>query len=595
MDAKYDMGKFCGKNRIGTPTKMSLYSELSNETGHTIDAIEKCFHNRDRSGICDKLEDKLGFKIDSFIDPENDFESKVSIFKLLKLLYRYEKDDKCNPFERKYRITNILARPQLSNIKKSDYTITVYGDVLNSIMEELEKEVKDCTERKDLIEKLDIWWECVCELIFSFFLSDNVIGSDKNSKEQFIADIRKIKTDLETVESLLSNCSEINSRHKESAIESFYNILVCHKSNCMDADKLRLEINGNQNVDKQYARFFLQNEAWGLKENQRPNDLTRELQNSFLNRNFKDPDIQSMMKLIEPGWESKKRISKDKRNEYLSSLEFVDVLMEWIIEEKKASYCNCAIYAAALQVIMRVRKEHTKIHEKYYGDKKKSYPLLSPLIAASGANINGQVSEFAKQKWIRLVEIRCAINIGENDMVEKFYEIQKVIYSIKALSYRYQNFEDILYASKFLLKCVYEIIKKNIDSQAGEDFESLELNSKISEKLNRSVKIVWTDEMSILVGAIYYSKECQIQFLNSLCEWIDNEGEGDIKLQPTKYTLWLNELHLKAAIHIEEEEVYIKIFSSYYYKRTRNECIETVDRLKELGLTNILECILFDT
>lgn len=86
------------------------------------------FHDKSGFGIIDHLKNDLHFDVNKYED--------FSKCQFLKLIFKYEYENADVQGRKKYRLTEILQKPCLSNIRSVYDTETLYGGSLSALMEE---------------------------------------------------------------------------------------------------------------------------------------------------------------------------------------------------------------------------------------------------------------------------------------------------------------------------------------------------------------------------------------------------------------------------------------------------------------------------
>lgn len=105
-----------------------LESENQESKGYSYNALLKKFHDKSGFGIIDHLKNDLHFDVNKYED--------FSKCQFLKLIFKYEYENADVQGRKKYRLTEILQKPCLSNIRSVYDTETLYGGSLSALMEE---------------------------------------------------------------------------------------------------------------------------------------------------------------------------------------------------------------------------------------------------------------------------------------------------------------------------------------------------------------------------------------------------------------------------------------------------------------------------
>ncbi|SFS08742.1 hypothetical protein [Anaeromicropila populeti] len=244
---KYDIGK--KQSRSCQLTFIELCKELVNEyeekypnddKWRSPETLWKLFKNDDESGLIDKLKRCLHFDIEAIAEKSN--AEKFDELKLLKLLYYIEKsgEPKYKPLdnkELKIQITDIIAKPRLENIPTSYSEKSVYGSIFSEMFDKVRSEITDADARDKKIETINMHWEYITGKIFDYVISDRALDEPENA----IRELERINRFLnENVLGRLSITYPSSISNKEGVMNTFYNILVCHRLMCNEADRLNI-------------------------------------------------------------------------------------------------------------------------------------------------------------------------------------------------------------------------------------------------------------------------------------------------------------------------------------------------------------------
>lgn len=248
----------------------SLYMELVNEfefshPGEFIDedTIRDKFTNSDGSGLVDKLKSVLNFDIRTIAGTDN--AERFNMFKVLKLLFYIEKcgDPKTKATCDNYRvqITDILAKPRLSNMISKYTPFSVYGEHFGKLYTSIKSVVADADQRELRLEKINSYWEYITDKIFDYVMNDSALEHPENA----LKELERIHCFLKTkVLERLKNHDVIHLSKPEKVLPSFFNLLACHKLLCNENDRIRLnyEICLNPPPDSDYIKFFKKSEKY---------------------------------------------------------------------------------------------------------------------------------------------------------------------------------------------------------------------------------------------------------------------------------------------------------------------------------------------
>lgn len=198
------------------------------------------FKNFDKSGIMDKLKDNLNFDMESIA--KNSKLELYDMFKILKLIYYIEKDGypkyKQVQFNNvRIQITDILAKPRLSNINTELSKSSVYGEIFDSLFNKIKAEVNDADERCARLEKINLYWEYITAKIFDYVVSDVAL----NDQDSAMAELERINDFLKyKILNKLRDNANFKTLSPEGVMKTFFNILACHRLLCFEYDKINI-------------------------------------------------------------------------------------------------------------------------------------------------------------------------------------------------------------------------------------------------------------------------------------------------------------------------------------------------------------------
>lgn len=427
----FDMGsKFSDEYKL---TIAALCKELEKEdekrqgndiTGKVLseEDYRKKLKNPQKSGIVDKLLSHIDFDIEAIA--EKSPQEKFAELRVLKLLYRVEKDSSSN-----IRFTDILQKPRLDNIPTEFSNKSKYGAVFSEIMSKVENEVPDAQERATKIGKINAYWEFLTDRIMEYVMSDKALSHPKEAMNE-LERIEKVLN--EKVLARIRNAHLKVTSYNDGVMETFYNILYCHRELCNEIDRINInyKVVFEEAPSKEYCDKFVKNEELVLT-----NEAVPEIKAVLEGENDGDAGIQLIIYLISYG-----KGIEDYKKDYKFALKYYGVVVDWM--EKNTAVDNShgiflTEFVSIIQEIVAVKRNDERFSNDYYGNKYTAKPLLSAIKKPVEADA------VAVQAWIKKIQNRMAINFGVCELIKKKRSIENIIYQIKSEIFRYQNIDDL--------------------------------------------------------------------------------------------------------------------------------------------------------
>lgn len=472
----------------------SLYMELVNEfevshSGEFIDedTIRDKFTNSDGSGLVDKLKSVLNFDIRTIAGTDN--AERFNMFKVLKLLFYIEKygDPKTKATCDNYRvqITDILAKPRLSNVTSKYTPFSVYGKYFSKLYTSIKSVVADADQCELRLEKINSYWEYITDKIFDYVMNDSALEHPENA----LMELERIHCFLKTkVLERLKNHDVIHLSKPEKVLPSFFNLLACHKLLCNENDRIRLnyEICLNPPPDSDYIKFFKESEKYKAKW-----DYLSLIKARLKNKN-NDPAAEVALALISYG----KDIDHADIKHYLYAIDKVKTVAAWIKKYKGADFSDgipLDMLVIIIQELIDNKKNGDKISNDYYGYNNKYRSLMT---AVKNPNMADAV---VLQAWINKLENRTAVNFGAFDLIQKKREIEITIYEIKSIIYSYRNLDDLEFANSVIYHfSARSIMSRSLAMNIGYRFAKkviYHLNDELKSKIKFNM---WSEGINVL-------------------------------------------------------------------------------------------------
>ena len=414
------------------------------------DTIRDKFTNSDGSGLVDKLKSVLNFDIRTIAGTDN--AERFNMFKVLKLLFYIEKcgDPKTKATCDNYRvqITDILAKPRLSNVISKYTSFSVYGEHFGKLYTSIKSVVADADQRELRLEKINSYWEYITDKIFDYVMNDSALEHPENA----LKELERIHCFLKTkVLERHKNHDVIHLSKPEKVLPSFFNLLACHKLLCNENDRIRLnyEICLNPPPDSDYIKFFKKSEKYKAEW-----DYLSLVKARLKNKN-NDPAAEFAIALISYGND----IDYADIKHYLYAVDKVKTVAAWIEKYKGSDFSDgipLDMLVIIIQELIDNKKNGDKISNDYYGYNNKYRSLMT---AVKNPNMADAV---VLQAWIKKLENRTAVNFGAFDLIQKKREIETTIYEIKSIIYSYRNLDDL----EFVNSVIYHFSARSIMSRS---------------------------------------------------------------------------------------------------------------------------------
>ena len=419
----------------------------------------------------------LNFDIRTIAGTDN--AERFNMFKVLKLLFYIEKcgDPKTKATCDNYRvqITDILAKPRLSNVISKYTSFSVYGEHFGKLYTSIKSVVADADQRELRLEKINSYWEYITDKIFDYVMNDSALEHPENA----LKELERIHCFLKTkVLERLKNHDVIHLSKPEKVLPSFFNLLACHKLLCNENDRIRLnyEICLNPPPDSDYIKFFKKSEKYKAEW-----DYLSLVKARLKNKN-NDPAAEFAIALISYGND----IDYADIKHYLYAVDKVKTVAAWIEKYKGSDFSDgipLDMLVIIIQELIDNKKNGDKISNDYYGYNNKYRSLMT---AVKNPNMADAV---VLQAWIKKLENRTAVNFGAFDLIQKKREIETTIYEIKSIIYSYRNLDDL----EFVNSVIYHFSARSIMSRSlamniGYCFAE-KINYYLNAKLKKRIKL----------------------------------------------------------------------------------------------------------
>lgn len=457
------MGKYDIGSKLTNECKLTIYDlaqEIADETEKEIEALEKktikketdeekikeypklegivqALKDSKGSGLVNKLNTRLHFDVEKVAASSD--EEKFQMLKLLKKLYWIEKYDTSKFVNKhsisasgKIRITDILAKPKMSNIYTYySESYSEYGEVFNELLADLRSEVDDADDRKTIIENIEIFWQTLSALQYDYVLSDMAI----HYPDMCLKELKRINSTLDNVLDQIGFENIHNDIPSEGIMKTFYNILLTHERLCYETDRIRLsEFNDvDNNPSKEYIDLF-----------KRYMDIPLSITSisaliDYHKSNYNSNAINDIFNLFSYFQE----ITDEDFKLYNYALENFETVLGWIEKEKDdmnfSSEVQIGILVPVIQEIIYMRKhsDNYRIRSDFFGYNARNNSLLSAL-----KKRHDELKPALVDVWVRRIDTRFSCNLGLRDLIIeknkadiKMFKLKKYIFGIHNMKY----------------------------------------------------------------------------------------------------------------------------------------------------------------
>ncbi|WP_370775046.1 hypothetical protein [Roseburia sp.] len=418
-----------------------LESENQESKGYSYNALLKKFHDKSGSGIIDHLKNDLHFDVNKYDD--------FSKCQFLKLIFKYEYENADVQGRKKYRLTEILQKPCLSNIRSVYDTETLYGGSLSALMEELESKIgKEAAEqRKKLLYQKNQRWNNALAHVFEYAYDEKKIAPENKEQTEFeLNNIKRFLTD-----EILVKLKEPEEKDPvDDIFISFYTMLIAHEMVCEEEDRVDSydSIEFYPIAERDYADRFTEYDNFVLRDIDQENIL------DGLIRNDQSEQISEFRYLI---FDSDRELDQEDYSGLRLAKKTKDDFRKWIGEHKPLRLAEGEMivswFVAMIQEILYCKRNQVRIKNSAFGIKEGRRTLTAALKSPESA----QAKEI--QAWLIRLENRYCADIGSHHL-QAVREIEKLFVKIrrKTLDFQLHNWKDLEFIDDALVHTVERII-----------------------------------------------------------------------------------------------------------------------------------------
>lgn len=482
---------------------------------------------------------------------------KEETLKLIYMIYSFEKVHKIN-------LILLLKNATLENVDNSclkntnNLSVNInteYGETISSFKEEILEELNPnfkCNSN-NLINETIHEWNCIISSLKTH-LVQCVFNDKVNEFDRILNYIQKIYNKLNLK-------SDIDYEH--NIFETIYLYIkkgenVGREKDLILIQKMILEKiqNNNFEVEDYYIRKYktLLNTLI-LKNNI----------NKYINENI---DLFTELVLM------KKNITNDDKKDIQFIIPFIIQLLNIIEEGTNYNFgngVNLTLIITCAQEILICKNTKEKYAPHYFKSKVKPKSIFSVLKKPK------DFEDIFKIIWIKKVDAKFYINLGMNNELKKFYNIEnsldKIILKILSL----HNMEDI--------KIVNNLISDFVKTSLITDNIAIDMLNKFTDKLNAvtGYKTYIKTPNALNFFKIIDDENLKLELINNIFKYINDTKKKDILQLSYKIPIEFNRNDFILIITIKN---YYKIIEFTYFVSIHDEILEA--RLKRLGLDKFI-------
>lgn len=210
-------------------------------------------HERHGSGMLDKLNKLFGFDLEKATASSK--KERFEMLRLLKLMFYIEKwDGADSDYGEPLKITDLLAKPQPSNIVYSGPTPTKYSNIIYELFEGLKHWVSDADSRCRELDRCSMFWQWLGinnnKHVFS-------TGDGDYLRKEY-EELLRLQEIVDTLYDVLNGIPQSAKCRGEDIWGTFFNIVYCHILLCFEHARMTLGENISPDVapSREYIEKF---------------------------------------------------------------------------------------------------------------------------------------------------------------------------------------------------------------------------------------------------------------------------------------------------------------------------------------------------
>lgn len=466
VDSKYDENL---KISLTALCKEILDEEQVDERLVPENTIYQKFKDGHGTGLLDKLKKLLDFDMEQIA--RHSKKECFDMLKILKLLFHIEKEVASDD---NIRITNILAKPRLANISGDVSPSANYNDVVQNLYDQIRSLVDDADIRCAKLEKADLLWKFITVQTFDYVLSPQALSFPEDARKE----LTNIKEFLENkVYNKLKEIPASKKSQSEGVMNTFFNMLACHRLLCMENTKIVInqQVTLNITPTPEYIVRFKKTETFPEVSWDILNRLNLKLSGK---NDGDDARVNSIFDLIT--YDS--NIPEEDVTHYRYAINHVRTVVQWwrdYLQIEQEDSVSVDLLCVAIQEIVWCKKNKPKITHDYMKYKTAGKSMMSALSNPEEA------APIVVQAWMTRLENRLCVNLGTLDLLHIKREIDNIIFEIKKIIYSYHSLEDLLFVNSFIVNYAEKnVISREHAIMWGQRFSNMLLDqiSSIDER-----------------------------------------------------------------------------------------------------------------
>ncbi len=420
-------------------------------------AYREYFRNGYNSGLIQKLRTNLGYDIDQYLS--GDCESKHDALKLLKLLYIIEKHGKPKNRiksleETRIRITDVLAKPRLGNIKTELPHQSIYGEIIEKLQLQVQNSITDADNRKKTIEVFYAYWENAHRRLLNQVFSDAAMRDKDSAKKRIEQILRRIRMIGEEIH---DDYAQICA-YDDGVFESFFDLLECHRYKCIDATLLH-------NLEQAQPLCQPSAEIIAIMDQLEKRDYSWDVIDRierFLDESNDDIEVMNNIIILWPLIFDGQRFEDHEHEDWLRfrfAASHARSVIPWLksvkgdvvhYEEMRAMPVD--LFICIIQEIICVSREKVRLKNDCWGYNNVHQSLRSALKEPEDAD------PMMVTLWVQRLENRVATAHGGYELICILREIEKVFFRIKQYAFSYYDIRDFSRVNSSLLRDIEDAL-----------------------------------------------------------------------------------------------------------------------------------------
>ena len=506
------------------------------------------FSNHDRSGVLDKLEDNLDFNVNII---SNDTEKgEFEKLKLMKLLFRYEKNlyNRRNYSNKQYRVTDILSLPHMENIRTIYSDKSAYGDVFETLQKEIATAIDDADIRSQRYEKISFDWDYMIGKLFDYVISDRALEHCDDALYELTRIERYV--DIRLLDKI-KGANPHSVTGNDGVLKTFYNILESHRVLCDEVD--RIEINYAICQEEEPSPDYI-DATKRYEQIEAKWDLVDILLEAFSKKTC-DKITDGAIEYIAYG-KHLADLTDTEIKDYIYALKKVKKIGIYVGTVMKLDFSETIYFttlALLIQEIVAVKKDKTKIENRYWGYTNKLKPLLYAVKNPEKADAKVIAT------WIVRIQNRCAVNYGARKLIEKKRELENKLLLLKEFIFSYYSLEDVNRVNDLL----FHFASRDLLARSA----SMEKGGEFGDKIYPYLHAPFKDRIKILMF------DNGINVMSMFWEFMVDESDAEDRVA-REIADDINNFYENTRFSIIEKSFWVEFQTISQYEVKRNFMVE---------------------